>query len=156
MSDIVTLRRILAEYRTIAVVGLSADWFRPSYFAAKYMQEHGYRIVPVNPRYPEILGETCYPSLSAIPFKVDIVDVFRKTADVLPIAEEAVAIGAKCLWQQIGVINEEAQALALRNGLDSVVDRCVKIEHARLFGGLNWAGVNTRVISAKRPRQLSY
>ena len=91
-----------------------------------------------------------------IPFKVDIVDVFRKTADVLPIAEEAVAIGARCLWQQIGVINEEAQALALRNGLDSVVDRCVKIEHARLFGGLNWAGVNPRVISAKRPRQLSY
>lgn len=156
MSDIVTLRRILAESRTIAVVGLSADWFRPSYFAAKYMQEHGYRIVPVNPRYPEILGEPCYPTLSAIPFKVDIVDVFRKTADVLPIAQEAVAIGARCLWQQIGVINEQAQALALRNGLDSVVDRCVKIEHARLFGGLNWAGVNTRVISAKRPRQLAY
>lgn len=156
MSDIVTLRRILAESRTIAVVGLSADWFRPSYFAAKYMQEHGYRIVPVNPRYPEILGEPCYPTLSAIPFKVDIVDVFRKTADVLPIAQEAVAIGAKCLWQQIGVINEQAQALALQNGLDSVVDRCVKIEHARLFGGLNWAGVNTRVISAKRPRQLAY
>ena len=156
MSDIVTLRRILAESRTIAVVGLSADWFRPSYFAAKYMQEHGYRIVPVNPRYPEILGERCYPTLSAIPFKVDIVDVFRKTADVLPIAQEAVAIGAKCLWQQIGVINEQAQALAVQNGLDSVVDRCVKIEHARLFGGLNWAGVNTRIISAKRPRQLSY
>ena len=156
MSDIVTLRRILAESRTIAVVGLSADWFRPSYFAAKYMQEHGYRIVPVNPRYPEILGERCYPTLSAIPFKVDIVDVFRKTADVLPIAQEAVAIGAKCLWQRIGVINEQAQALALQNGLDSVVDRCVKIEHARLFGGLNWAGVNTRIISAKRPRQLSY
>ena len=156
MSDIVTLRRILHENRTIAVVGLSADWFRPSYFAAKYMQEHGYRIVPVNPKYPEILGEKCYASLEDIPFKVDIVDVFRKTADVLPIAEEAVAIGARCLWQQIGVINEEAQALALRNGLDSVVDRCVKIEHARLFGGLNWAGVNTRVISAKRPRQLSY
>ena len=156
MSAIVTLRRILAESRTIAVVGLSADWFRPSYFAAKYMQEHGYRIVPVNPRYPEILGERCYPTLSAIPFKVDIVDVFRKTADVLPIAQEAVAIGAKCLWQQIGVINEHAQALALQNGLDSVVDRCVKIEHARLFGGLNWAGVNTRIISAKRPRQLSY
>lgn len=156
MSDIVTLRRILHENRTIAVVGLSADWFRPSFFAAKYMQEHGYRIVPVNPRYPEILGEACYPTLSAIPFKIDIVDVFRKTADVLPIAEVAVAIGAKCLWQQIGVINEAAQALALRNGLDSVVDRCVKIEHARLFGGLNWAGVNTRVISAKRPRQLSY
>ncbi|HPU50724.1 MAG TPA: CoA-binding protein [Burkholderiaceae bacterium] len=156
MSDIVTLRRILADNRTVAVVGLSADWFRPSYFAAKYMQEHGYRIVPVNPRYPDILGETCYPTLSAIPFPVDIVDVFRKTADVLPIAEEAVAIGAKCLWQQIGVINEAAQALALANGLDSVVDRCVKIEHARLFGGLNWVGVNTHIISAKRPRQLSY
>lgn len=155
-DDIPSLRRILKTCHTVAVVGLSAEWHRPSYFAAKYMQEHGYRIVPVNPRYPEILGEPCYPTLSAIPFKVDIVDVFRKTADVLPIAQEAVAIGAKCLWQQIGVINEQAQALALRNGLDSVVDRCVKIEHARLFGGLNWAGVNTRVISAKRPRQLAY
>ena len=156
MSDILTLRRILAENRTIAVVGLSADWFRPSYFAAKYMQEHGYRVIPVNPRYSEILGEACYPSLSAIPIRIDIVDVFRKTADVLPIALEAVAIGARCLWQQIGVISEEAQALALRHGLDSVVDRCVKIEHARLFGGLNWAGVNTRIISARRPRQLAY
>ena len=156
MSDILTLRRILAENRTIAVVGLSADWFRPSYFAAKYMQEHGYRVIPVNPRYSEILGEACYPSLSAIPIRIDIVDVFRKTADVLPIAQEAVAIGARCLWQQIGVISEEAQALALRHGLDSVVDRCVKIEHARLFGGLNWAGVNTRIISARRPRQLAY
>lgn len=156
MSDIPTLRRILGENRIIAVVGLSADWFRPSFFAAKYLQSHGYRIIPVNPRYPEILGERCYPSLSAIPFKVDMVDVFRKTADVLPIAREAVAIGARCLWQQLGVVNEEAQALALANGLDSVVDRCVKIEHARLFGGLNWVGVNTRVVSAKRPRQLTY
>jgi len=156
VSDIPTLRRILAENRTIAVVGLSADWFRPSFFAAKYLQSHGYRIIPVNPRYPEILGERCYPSLSAIPCKVDMVDVFRKPADVLPIAREAVAIGARCLWQQLGVVNEEAQALALANGLDSVVDRCVKIEHARLFGGLNWVGVNTRVISAKRPRQLTY
>ncbi len=156
MSDITTLRRILSDYRTIAVVGLSADWFRPSFFAAKYMQEHGYRIVPVNPRYPEILGEPCYPSLSAIPFQVDTVDIFRRTADVLPIAQEAVAIGARCLWQQIGVVNEEAQALACQHGLDSVVDRCVKIEHARLFGGLNWVGVNTRIVSAKRPRQLPY
>ena len=138
------------------MVGLSADWFRPSFFAAKYLQSHGYRIIPVNPRYPEILGERCYASLSAIPFKVDMVDVFRKAADVLPIAREAVAVGARCLWQQLGVVNEEAQALALAHGLDSVVDRCVKIEHARLFGGLNWVGVNTRVISAKRPRQLTY
>ncbi len=156
MSDIPTLRRILSENRTIAVVGLSADWFRPSFFAAKYMQEHGYRIVPVNPRYPEILGETCYPSLTAIPFKVDIVDVFRRSADVPPIASEAVEIGAKVLWQQLGVVNEGAQALARAAGMDSVVDRCVKIEHARLFGGLNWVGVNTKVVSAKRPRQLAY
>lgn len=156
MSDIPTLRRILAENRLIAVVGLSADWYRPSFFAAKYLQEHGYRIVPVNPRYTEILGEPCYPSLSAIPFRVDMVDVFRRSADVLPIAREAVAIGARCLWQQLGVVNEEADALARSQGLDSVTDRCVKIEHARLFGGLNWVGVNTRVVSARRPRQLAY
>ena len=156
MSDIPTLRRILAEHRVIAVVGLSADWYRPSFFAAKYLQEHGYRIVPVNPRYTEILGEPCYPSLTAIPFRVDMVDVFRRSSDVLPIAREAIAIGARCLWQQLGVINTEADALARAHGLDSVTDRCVKIEHARLFGGLNWVGVNTRVVSARRPRQLPY
>lgn len=152
MTDIPTLRRILRTYHTIAVVGLSADWFRPSYFAAKYMQEHGYRIIPVNPRYDSVLGERCYPSLADIPEPVDIVDVFRKSADVLPIAEQALAIGAKCLWQQLGVCNEQADRLARGNGLDTVMDRCVKIEHARLFGGLNWAGVNTGVISAKRPQ----
>jgi predicted CoA-binding protein len=155
MSDIPTLRRILAETKIIAVVGLSADWFRPSYFAAKYMQEHGYRVVPVNPKYPEILGERSYASLKDIPFKVDMVDCFRKSADILPIARDAVAIGAKVLWQQLGVANLEADALARAAGLDSVTDRCVKIEHARLFGGLGWVGVNTRVISAKRPRHLA-
>ena len=155
MSDIPTLRRILAENKTIAVVGLSADWFRPSFFAAKYMQAHGYRIVPVNPRYPEILGEKAYKSLVDIPFKVDVVDCFRKTADIVPIARDAIAIGAKVLWQQLGVINDEADALARDAGLDSVIDRCVKIEHARLFGGLGWVGVNTGVISAKRPRHIA-
>jgi uncharacterized protein len=150
-DDISTLRRILKSARTIAVVGLSAEWHRPSYFAAKYMQEHGYRIVPVNPRYERILGERCVAKLEDIGEPVDIVDVFRKTEDVLPVAQSAVAIGAKCLWQQIGVKNLEADALARAAGLDSVMDRCVKIEHARLFGGLNWAGVNTRVISARRP-----
>jgi predicted CoA-binding protein len=134
------------------VVGLSAEWHRPSYFAAKYMQAHGYRIVPVNPRYDEVLGERCYPSLTDIPHPVDLVDVFRRTDDVLPIAQQAIAIGAKCLWQQLGVTNLEADALARAAGLDSVMDRCVKIEHARLFGGLHWAGVNTRVISARRGR----
>ena len=156
MDDINTLRRILGEYRVLAVVGLSADWYRPSYFAAKYMQEHGYRVIPVNPRYQEILGEKCYPSLRAIPEKVQIVDVFRKTQDVPPIAEEAIAIGAKVLWQQLGVKNEAAAARARAAGLETVMDRCVKIEHGRLFGGLNWVGVNTKVISAKRPRWLAY
>ena len=151
MADtIAELRRILKGCRTIAVVGLSSEWHRPSYFAAKYMQEHGYRIVPVNPRYTEILGERCYARLEDIPFAVDMVDVFRKSADVVPIARSAVAIGAKCLWQQLGVANAEGDAIARAAGLDSVMDRCVKIEHARLFGGLHWAGVNTHVISARR------
>jgi predicted CoA-binding protein len=150
-DDISTLRRILKTCRTIAVVGLSAQWHRPSHFAAKYLQQHGYRIVPVNPRYDSVLGERCHPDLESIPHPVDMVDVFRRTEDVLPIARSAVAIGAKCLWQQIGVVNAEADALARAAGLDSVMDRCVKIEHARLFGGLHWAGVNTRVISARRP-----
>jgi uncharacterized protein len=149
-DDISTLRHILKTCKTIAVVGLSAEWHRPSFFAAKYMQEHGYRIVPVNPKYPDILGEKSYVRLSDIPFAVDMVDVFRKTQDVLPIAQEAVQIGAKCLWQQIGVENLEAAALAEKAGLLSVMNRCVKIEHARLFGGLNFVGVNTQVISAKR------
>jgi predicted CoA-binding protein len=159
MSDIETLRRILACNRVIAVVGLSAEWHRPSFFAAKYMKEHGYRIVPINPRYETILGETCYPSLQSLPqalaAEVGIVDCFRRTADILPIAQDAVAIGARVLWQQIGVINQEADEWVRRQGLDSVMDRCVKIEHARLFGGLNWAGVNTGIISARRPRFLA-
>ena len=152
-DDISTLRRILHHHRRIAVVGLSAEWHRPSYFAAKYMQHHGYRIFPVNPRYAggEVLGMPCVASLADLSEPVDMVDVFRRTEDVLPIAEQAIAIGARCLWQQIGVLNTEADRLVRAAGLDSVMDRCVKIEHARLFGGLNWAGVNTRVISAKRP-----
>ena len=133
------------------MVGLSAEWHRPSYFAAKYMQEHGYRIVPVNPKYPEILGEKSYARLEDIPFAIDMVDVFRKEADIPPIAQSTVAIGAKCLWQHLGLKSEEADRIATAAGLDSIWDRCVKIEHARLFGGLNWAGVNTQVISARRP-----
>ena len=152
-NDLHALRRILKSFTTIAVVGLSAEWHRPSYFAAKYMQSHGFKIVPVNPRYAggEILGETCYASLGDIPFKVDMVDVFRRSEDVLPIAEQALAMGVRCLWQQLGVANMEADALWQQAGRDSVMNRCVKIEHARLFGGLHWAGVNTQVISAQRP-----
>ncbi len=149
-DDIHTLRRILLSCRTVAVVGLSAEWHRPSFFAASYLQGKGYRIVPVNPRYDTILGERCFARLEDIPFAVDMVDVFRKPADVGPIAASAVAMGARCLWQQLGVINTEADALVRAAGLDSVMDRCVKIEHARLFGGLHWVGVNTGVISARR------
>ncbi len=152
VDDIAGLRRILATARTIAVVGLSAHWHRPSYFAAKYMQEHGYRIIPVNPNYAEVLGEKSYASLGDIPGGVDIVDCFRKPGEMVPLAEAAVAKGAKVLWMQLGIRNDEAARIAGAAGLDVVVDRCVKIEHARILGGLSWAGVNTGVISAKRPR----
>ena len=155
-EDINTLRRILKQSKTIAVVGLSADWWRPSYFAAKYMQEHGYRVIPVNPSYQQILGEKCYASLRDVPQPVDIVDCFRKSEDIDPIADDAIAIGAKVLWMQIGVINHAAAEKARAAGLEVVMDRCVKIEHERLFGGLNWVGVNTKVISSKRPHWLAY
>ncbi len=151
MSTVSYLRRILKDNHTIAVVGLSADWYRPSYFAAKYMQEHGFRIIPVNPKYNEILGERCYPDLASIPDKIDIVDVFRKSEDCAPIAKDAAAIGAQALWLQIGVMNDEARQIAEAAGMDFVQNRCVKIEYARLFGGLSWFGVNTRIISARRP-----
>ena len=151
VDDIAGLRRILTRSRTIAVVGLSQHWYRPSYFAAKYMQEHGYRVIPVNPMYEEVLGEKCYKRLRDIPGKVDIVDCFRKSEEIPSLADDAIAIGAKVLWMQLGVRNAEARKKAEAAGLQVVEDHCVKIEHARLFGGLGWAGVNTKVISAKRP-----
>lgn len=150
VDDIAGLRRILAQSKTIAVVGLSANWYRPSYFAAKYLQEHGYRIVPVNPSYEEVMGERCYPSVAAIPHDVDVVDGFRKSGEMPALAQEAVAKGAKVLWMQLGIRNDEAAAIANDAGLDVVMDRCMKIEHARILGGLNWAGVNTGVISSRR------
>lgn len=151
MDDSDKVRRILRRAKTIAVVGLSAQWHRPSYFAAKYMQEHGYRVIPVNPGYPEILGEKCYKSLRDIPEKIDIVDCFRRSAEIPAIADDAIAIGAKVLWMQLGVENGDARRKAEAAGLEVVENRCVKIEHGRFFGGLGWAGVNTKVISAKRP-----
>ena len=158
MSTIGELRRILGTNRTLAVVGLSPQWHRPSFFAAKYMHEHGYTIVPVNPTAKEILGRKCYPSVTAAAeeHRIDLVNCFRRSEDIPPIAEEAIAVGAKALWMQIGVRHEPAADKARAAGLEVVMDRCVKIEHARLFGGLNWAGVNTKVISARRPHQLFY
>ena len=151
VDDIAGIRRVLANHRTIAVVGLSAHWHRPSYFAAKYMQEHRYRVIPVNPQYQEVLGERCYPSIAAIPGAVDIVDAFRRAPEMPALAREAVATGAKVLWMQLGVASEEAARIAQEGGLDVVQNRCVKIEHARILGGLNWCGVNTGVISSRRP-----
>jgi predicted CoA-binding protein len=142
--------RILNKYKNIAMVGLSNNPFRPSHFAAIYMLANGYNIIPVNPACQEILGRKCYPSLRDIPEPVDIVDVFRKPADVPPLVDEAIAIGAKVLWLQLGVINEAAAKKALEAGLEVVMDRCVKIEHARFFGGLNLIGLNTGVISSRR------
>src|SRR6185312_8221413 len=136
--------------RTVAVVGLSAQWHRPSFFAAKYLQEHGYRVIPVNPGYETILGERSYKRLADIPEKVDVVDCFRKASEIPALAEEAIAIGAKVLWMQLGVENREARARAEAAGLQVVENRCMKIEHGRFFGGLGWAGVNTKVISARR------
>ena len=144
--------RILNENRTIAMVGLSADPMRPSHFAAIYMQSEGYDIIPVNPRHAgkTILGQTVYASLEEIPRPVQIVDVFRRSDEVPAVARSAVAIGANVLWMQLGVINEEAARIAREAGLEVVMDRCVKIEHARFFGGLSTIGLNTGVITARR------
>jgi len=150
IDDIAGLRRILGQTRVVAVVGLSANWYRPSYFAAKYLQDRGYRIIPVNPAYAEVLGERCYPSIDAIPDAIDMVDCFRKPGEIVPLAHAAVAKGARVLWMQLGIRNDEAARIANDAGLDVVMDRCVKIEHARILGGLHWAGVNTGVISARR------
>jgi len=150
IEDIAGLRRILLRDRRVAVVGLSAQWHRPSHFAAKYLIGHGYAVVPVNPAYSEVLGQRCYASLRDIPFPVDMVDCFRRPEDIPAIVDDAIAIGARTLWLQIGVIHAEAARRAEAAGLDVVMDRCVKIEHARLFGGLNWFGVNTGVVSASR------
>ena len=151
MSDIPTLRRILKENHHVAVVGLSANWFRPSYFAAKYLLDHGFEVTPVNPNYEEILERRCFPDLASIPQPVDIVDIFQKPERVADIVEQAIAIEAKVVWMQLGIEHEEAAAKARAAGLEVVSDRCMKIEYARLFGGLNFCGVNTGVISSKRP-----
>ena len=147
--------RILSEYRTIAMVGLSSNPFRPSHFAAIYMLAEGYNVIPVNPREQAVLGRRCYPSLRDIPEPVEIVDIFREPSAVPPIVEEAIAIGAKVVWMQLGVIHEVAARRAREAGLEVVMDACVKIEHARFFGGLSTIGLNTGVISARRDMPAS-
>src|SRR5439155_7728694 len=149
-QDPLTIQRVLHSAKTIAIVGLSPNELRASYFVGYYLKRHGYRVIPVNPRETEILGETCYPSLRDVPEHVDVVDVFR-APDALPdIAHDAVAIGADALWCQFGVINEEGARIAEEGGLTVVVDRCLKVEHARYVGRMHWLGLNTHRITSVR------
>ncbi len=146
------IQNLLAMSR-VAIVGLSSNELRPSHFVGFYLQRHGYDIVPVNPRENSIFGKQSYPSLLDIPDPVDIVDVFRDPAAVPEIAEQAVAIGAKALWLQFGVISEEGIRIAEEAGLDVVVDQCIKIEHARYLGDMHVLGFNTNIISANRRKR---
>ena len=147
-SDLIS--GLLHNARTVAVVGLSPNVLRPSNFVGFYLQRHGYRIVPVNPREKEILGETSYPSLKEIPFKVDVVDVFRASDAVPGIARDAVAAGAGALWLQFGVISLEGARIAEEGGMKVVIDRCMKVEHARHLGRMHWLGFNTGNITSQR------
>ena len=141
---------ILRQSRTVAIVGLSADELRASHFVGFYLRRHGYHVVPVNPNASEVLGQRSYPSLTDVPDHIDIVDVFRRPDAVPAIAEEAVAIGAGALWLQCGVISPEGAELARRGGLRVVMDRCLKVEHARYLGRMHWLGFNTEQITARR------
>ena len=147
-----TILATLLAARTIAIVGLSKDPLRPSYFIGFYLKRHGYKVVPVNPREPEVLGQKSYPTLKDIPFPVDVVDVFRRPDAVPAIARDAVAIGAKALWLQFGVISPEGARIAEDAGLAVVMDRCMKVEHARYLGRMHWLGFNTGRITSVRER----
>ena len=149
-QDSLTIQRVVHNARTIAVVGLSSNELRASYFVGYYLKRHGYRVIPVNPRESEILGETCYASMRDIPVPVDIVNVFR-APDALPgIAQDAVAIGAGTLWCQFGVINADGARIADDGGVTVIMDRCLKVEHARYMGRMNWLGFNTQRITSVR------
>ena len=149
-QDPLTIQRVLHTARAIAIVGLSSNELRASHFVGYYLKRHGYHVIPVNPREREILGERCYPSLLDVPVPVDIVDVFR-TPDALPgIAREAVAIHAGALWCQYGVINAEGARIAAEGGVTVIMDRCLKVEHARYVGRMHWLGFNTQRITSVR------
>ena len=149
-QDTRVIQDLLRESRVIAVVGMSAEPTKASNMVASYLQDEGYRVIPVNPRGGELLGETVYKSLDEIPVPVDVVDVFRPTAEVAGITEAAIRIGAKAVWCQLRIIDLEAADRALEAGLQVVVDKCIKMEHGRFGGMLHWAGMNTEVISARR------
>lgn len=149
-QDPLTIQRVLNGATTIAIVGLSANELRASYFVGFYLRRHGYRVIPVNPRESTILGQTSYKSLSDVPVPIDIVNVFRAPSALPAIAREAVAIGAKSLWCQFTVINEEGVRIAEEGGLSVVMDRCIKVEHARYVGRMHWLGFNTQRITSVR------
>ena len=149
-QDPEAMQRVLGSARTIAIVGLSSNPLRASYFVGYYLKRHGYRVIPVNPRETEILGETSYPSLRDVPGHIDVVDVFRAPAALPDIARDAVAVGADTLWAQFGVINEEGARIAEEGGLTVVMDRCLKVEHARYVGRMHWLGFNTQRITSVR------
>ena len=148
------IRDILESAETIAMVGLSGNWSRPSYFAAKYLMEKGYTVIPVNPNYKEILGKKSFPSLQEIDRPVDVVNLFQRSEKVSDFLEDAMALKASAFWMQLGIVNKQAGEKAAELGMIPVMDRCMKIEYARLFGGLTWSGVNTGIISAKRPSKI--
>ena len=149
-QDPLTIQRVLLNAKTIAIVGLSKNTLRASHFVGFYLRRHGYRVIAVNPREKEIFGEQSYANLRDVPERIDIVNVFR-APDALPeIAADAVAIGAKSLWCQFGVINEEGARIAEQGGLSVVMDRCIKVEHARYVGRMHWLGFNTERITSVR------
>jgi predicted CoA-binding protein len=149
-QDPLTIQRVLRDAKTIAIVGLSGNSLRASNFVGFYLQRHGYRVIPVNPREPQILGQRSFASLRELPVPVDIVDVFRAPAALPAIARDAVEIGAKCLWCQFTVINEEGARIAANGGLTVVMDRCLKVEHARYAGRMHWLGFNTQRVTSVR------
>ena len=149
-QDPSTIRQVLLDAKTIAIVGLSGNPLRASNFVGFYLKRHGYRVIPVNPREPEILGEKSYASLAEVPEPIDIVDVFRRPEAVPDIAREAVAVAAKTLWCQYNVISEEGAKIAETGGMTVIMDRCLKVEHARYIGRMHWLGFNTRQITSVR------
>jgi len=149
-QDPLTIQRVLHNAKTIAVVGLSKNELRASYFVGYYLKRHGYRVIPINPREAEILGEKSFKDLASVPVPVDIVNVFRAPEALPAIAAEAVEIGAGNLWCQFGVINQEATRIAEAGGVSVVMDRCIKVEHARYVGRMHWLGFNTQRITSVR------
>jgi len=144
MTDTKTLRRILTDYKRVAVVGLSQNPSRASNVVARYLLDHGFEVIPVNPKYDEVLGQTCYPDLTSIPTPVDIVDLFQRAERVPPFVDDAIAIGAKVVWMQLDIVHEEAARKARSAGLEVIMDRCIKIDHARLFDDVASIEIDSR------------